>query len=83
MANLFTKDEDLKKSAPFIGFEILKRLQESGDGRVSIFEIAKSFQKSHKLSARSIYYGMLFLYSLDIISFDAPYLIKNITHVEN
>ena len=78
MANLFTKDEDLMKSAPFIGFEILKHLQSSKDGRVSIFEIAKIFQKTNKLSARSIYYGMLFLYSLDIVDFEEPYLIENV-----
>lgn len=77
MARLFTKDEDLKKSAPVIGFEILKRLQASEDGRISIFELAKSLRKSEVLGARSIYYGMLFLYSLDVIDFDEPYIIKN------
>lgn len=76
MANLFTKDEDLKKSAPVIGFEILKQLQISENGRISIFDLAKNLRKSDKLSARSIYYGMLFLYSLDVIDFDEPYLMK-------
>ncbi|WNM59706.1 hypothetical protein [Candidatus Nitrospira allomarina] len=66
------------KSAPFIGYEILKQLRGSADGRISIFDIAKSFQKTTKLSARSIYYGMLFLYSLDIVDFDEPYLIENV-----
>lgn len=76
MANLFTKDEDLMKSAPFIGSEILKQLQNSNDGRVSIFVIAKNLRKTNKITARSIYYAMLFLYSLDIVEFDEPYLIK-------
>lgn len=78
MTNLFTKDEDLKKSAPFIGSEILKYLHDSVDSRVSIFELAKNLRKNHRTTARSIYYGMLLLYSLDIIEFDEPYLIKNV-----
>jgi len=78
MANLFTKDEDLMKSAPFIGAEILKQLQSSDDGRISIFDLAKNLRKTNKTTVRSIYYGMLFLYSLDIVEFDEPYLIKNV-----
>lgn len=78
MANLFTKDEDLIKSAPYIGSEILKQLEGSDDGRISIFNLAKNLRKTNKISARSIYYGMLFLYSLDIVEFDEPYLIKNV-----
>jgi hypothetical protein len=78
MTNLFTKDEDLKKSAPFIGSEILKQLQSSEDGRISIFDLARNLRRENKTTARSIYYGMLFLYSLDIVEFDEPYLIKNV-----
>ena len=78
MVNLFTKDEDLMKSAPFIGSEILKQLQSSDDGRISIFDLAKNLRKTNKITARSIYYGMIFLYSLDIVEFDEPYLIKNV-----
>lgn len=80
MANLFTKDEDLMKSAPFIGSEILKQLQSSDDGRISIFDLAKNLRKTNKITARSIYYGMIFLYSLDIVEFDEPYLIKNVAN---
>jgi hypothetical protein len=79
MANLFTKDEDLMKSAPFIGSEILKHLNCSDDGRISIFELAKNLRKTHMITPRSIYYGMLFLYSLDIVKFNEPYVIKNVT----
>lgn len=78
MAKLFTKDEDLMKSAPYIGSRILKELQNSSDGRVSIFDLAKSLRKGNKITARSIYYGMLFLYCLDVVEFDEPYLIKNV-----
>lgn len=79
MANLFTKDEDLKRSAPFVGSEILKQLELSHDGRISIFDLARNLWRANRISARSIYYGMLFLYSLSIVEFDEPYLIKNVT----
>lgn len=78
MTNLFTKDENLMKSAPYIGAEILKQLQSRADGRISIFELAKNLRKTSNITARSIYYGMLFLYSLGIVEFDEPYLIRNV-----
>ncbi len=79
MTRLFTKDEDLTKSAPFIGSEILKQLNNSDDGRISIFDLAKRLRRTKKITARSIYYGMIFLYSLGIVEFDEPYLISNVT----
>ncbi|MAB43586.1 MAG: hypothetical protein CMK77_15085 [Pseudomonadales bacterium] len=75
MPSLFSKDDDLRKSAPVLGFEILKLLQESEESQVSIFDIAKTMAKSGGINARSIYYAMLFLYSLDIIEFQEPYLV--------
>jgi len=78
MANVFTKDEDLTKSAPYVGAEILKHLEYSADGRVSIFDLAKALRKGSNISVRNIYYGMIFLYSLDVVNFEEPYLIKNV-----
>ena len=75
MPSLFSKDDDLRKSAPVLGFEILKLLQESEESQVSIFDIAKTMAKSGGINARSIYYVMLFLYSLDIIEFQERYLV--------
>ncbi|NWN48006.1 hypothetical protein HT121_10395 [Pseudomonas sp. MAFF 301514] len=75
MPNLFSKDDDLQKSAPMLGFEILKLLRESEGFQVSIFDVAKTMSKSGGINARSIYYAMLFLYSLDIIDFQEPYLV--------
>jgi hypothetical protein len=75
LPNLFSKDDDLRKSAPVLGFEILKLLQESEGLQVSIFDIAKTMGKTGGINARSIYYAMIFLYSLDIIDFQEPYLV--------
>lgn len=75
MSNLFSKDEDLLKSSPYIGAEILKLLELSGQGRISIFDVASKLKSNNISSIRTVYYGMLFLYSLDIIDFENPYLI--------
>ena len=76
MSKLFSKDENLFQSAPYIGAEILKELQASSQEKISIFDLAKNLGKTKNFSARSIYYGMIFLYSLNIIEFNEPYLIK-------
>jgi len=75
LPSLFSKDDDLRKSAPVLGFEILKLLKASEESQVSIFDIAKTMAKSGGINARSIYYAMLFLYSLDILEFQEPYLV--------
>lgn len=77
MINLFNKDENLKKSAPYIGYEILKMLQNKKDNRISIFDVAHCLRKANNLSIRSVYFGMIFLYALSLIEFDEPYIIKN------
>lgn len=73
MLNLFSKDEDLSKSAPIIGGEILKILR--CERKVSIFTLAKILRKDKLIGVRSIYYGMIFLYVLDLIEFDEPYVV--------
>ena len=50
-------------------------IKASEESQVSIFDIAKTMAKSGGINARSIYYAMLFLYSLDIIEFQEPYLV--------
>lgn len=77
MANLVSKNENLGKSAPVIGAEILKLLNASENRMISIFDAARSLRKSNKIGAKSLYYGILFLYSLGIIEFDEPYIISN------
>ena len=75
MTNLFSKDEDLLKSSPYIGAKLLKLIEQSEQNRISIFEVASKLKKNNISSIRNIYYGMLFLYSLDIIEFEEPYLV--------
>ncbi|CEP36837.1 Putative uncharacterized protein [Halomonas sp. R57-5] len=75
MSNLFTKDEEFKNTAPIIGFEILQLIRNSEDKRVSIFEVAKVLRKKSNTSARGVYYGMIFLFSLGIVDFNEPYVV--------
>lgn len=75
MPDLFSKDEDILKSAPIVGFEILKLISSKEDSRISIFDVARKFKEKYRSNARAIYYGMIFLYAIDVIEFDAPYLV--------
>jgi hypothetical protein len=77
MPNLVSKNENLEKSAPVIGAEILKLINASENRMISIFDAARFLRKSNKIGAKSLYYGILFLYALDIIEFDEPYIISN------
>jgi len=77
MPSLISKDDDLATSAPVIGFAILKLLKEKELSRVSIFELAREIKKRDKAGVRGVYYGMLFLYSLGLIEFHAPYVSLN------
>lgn len=74
MPSLFSKDDDLRKTAPILGGEVLKLLKNADTSKVSIFDLAKEMTKTKGVNARSIYYAMLFLYSLDIIDFHEPYV---------
>lgn len=74
MLTLFSKNEDISKAAPIVGAKILELMSASKNEKVSIFDIAKVLKKSRGLGVRSIYYGVIFLYSLGIIDFDEPYV---------
>lgn len=72
--NLFSKDEDLRKSAPYAGMKILQLISSKENKQISIFDVALSFKDVDNLSVRSVYYGMLFLYSIEAIEFEEPYI---------
>ena len=76
MPDLFSKDEDLLKSAPYMGYKVLELIEASGRSRVSIFDVANGMKKDCKSSTRSLYYGVLFLFALELIDFEQPYLVR-------
>ncbi|HGP1209299.1 TPA: ABC-three component system middle component 6 [Klebsiella pneumoniae] len=73
MLKLFSKDERIEKSAPIVGSYILKLLEDRNC--ISIFELAKNLRKNRLIGVRSIYYGMIFLYALDLVVFNEPYVV--------
>ena len=73
MLKLFSKDERIEKSAPIVGSYILKLLENRDC--ISIFELARNLRKNRLIGVRSIYYGMIFLYALDLIDFNEPYVV--------
>ena len=73
MLKLFSKDEHIEKSAPIVGSHILKLLEKKDC--ISIFELARNLRKNRLIGVRSIYYGMIFLYALDLIDFNEPYVV--------
>jgi hypothetical protein len=76
--SLFSKNEDIEKSAPILGAKILAVFEKNKSERVSIFEVIKILKKEKRIGVRAIYYAIIFLYSVDLIEFDEPYLvIKN------
>ncbi|ADW72805.1 hypothetical protein Rahaq_1182 [Rahnella aceris] len=75
--NLFSKNEDITKSAPVVGAKILKIFRDKKINKISIFDIAKELKKNNTIGVRAMYYGLIFLYSVDMIYFEEPYVINN------
>lgn len=78
MPSLVSKDDDLRTCAPVIGYEILKMLRDNEGSKVSIFDAARLIKRKNRASPRSLYYGLVFLYSAGLIDFEAPYVILNV-----
>ena len=76
MASLFSKDEDLLKSALIVGADILKLLEESDSKKVSIYDVVRKLKNKNISGVRTIYFSMIFLHSLDLIEFNEPFLEK-------
>jgi len=76
MASLFSKDEDLLKSAPIVGADILRLLEKSDSNKVSIYDVVSKLKNKNISGVRTIYFSMIFLYSLDLIEFNEPFLEK-------
>lgn len=75
MSNIFLKDEAINKAPAVVGFEIARFLQESGKSQTSIFDVVDHFKREDWFSSNSFFYGLIFLYSVGLVDFEAPYLI--------
>ena len=72
--SLISKDENIKHSIIYIGYLILKDLSKSENARSTLYDIASSLSKQEVFSGEQLNYSLMFLFSLDIIEFEQPYI---------
>ena len=72
--SLISKDENIRHSIVYIGYLILKDLSKSEKGRNTIYDIASSLSKQEVFSGEQLNYSLMFLFALDIIDFEQPYI---------
>lgn len=60
----------LKSSAMYIGYHILKEIQEQGKEQISIYDISTALKAAGIGGSRQLIMGLSFLYSVDIIEFE-------------
>ncbi|MCB1091467.1 MAG: hypothetical protein KDL87_08045 [Verrucomicrobiae bacterium] len=70
---LVSKDEPLQTSMPNVGFLVLRYLERQPDKRATLGCIAKELRKYDVTHYRPLIFGLVFLHSVDAISFEAPY----------
>ncbi|GMK40559.1 hypothetical protein PCCS19_36150 [Paenibacillus sp. CCS19] len=66
--------KNTKTSSVYIGYLILKVIKESGSNKISIYRVSDALKKNGIVHSRQLIFGLLFLYSLNILKFEEPYL---------
>ena len=70
---LVSKDEPLQTSMPNVGFLVLRYLEKQPDKRATLGSIAKELRRHEVSHYRPLIFGLVFLHSIDALSFEAPY----------
>ncbi|MBL4617756.1 MAG: hypothetical protein JKY46_08665 [Robiginitomaculum sp.] len=78
MSNLFITDEDIETAPPVVGYKIMQLLEKKEGGQISIFEVTDKLKKEKWFSSRHLYLGMIFLFSVGLIEFKQPYIVKHV-----
>lgn len=60
----------LKSSSMYIGYHILKEMQEQNVDRVSIYDVSNKLKSAGIGGSRQLIMGLSFLYSVGIIDFE-------------
>lgn len=71
---LINENENVKSSIVYVGFLILKELEQSKSNRISIYKIADILRKNSISHSRQLTLALTFLYSLGLIKFEEPYI---------
>jgi len=70
---LVSKDEALHTSMPNVGFHVLRFLEKQPEKRATLGAIAKELRKQDVQKYRPLLFGLVFLHTIEAISFEAPY----------
>lgn len=76
MNTLVSKDEPLKTSMPYVGYLVLKKLEKTEEGRLSLAEISHHLTKQGVTKSRPMMFALIFLHMAGLIDFRAPYIYK-------
>jgi hypothetical protein len=78
MTSLFLAGEQVDASPPIVAYKIMSLIKTKGDEKVSIFDITDGFRKEKWFSYNNIVLGLIFLYTVGLIDFDEPYVVKDV-----
>lgn len=75
MSNLMMKEEEIKTTPIYLGYKILKLVQNKPDSRLSIFELIEKLKREFKIvHYRQIILALTFLYVAGVVDFTEPYI---------
>lgn len=60
----------IKSSAMYIGYLILKEIQNRDTEKISIYDVSKALKKAGITSSRQLVLGLSFLYAVNIVEFE-------------
>ena len=60
----------IKSSAMYIGYLILKEIQNRDTEKISIYDASKALKKAGITSSRQLILGLSFLYAINIVEFE-------------
>lgn len=60
----------IKSSAMYIGYLILKEIQNRDTEKISIYDASKALKKAGITSSRQLVLGLSFLYAVNIVEFE-------------
>ncbi len=75
---LFEKNSPVKNSIIYQSFLILKQVKKQGKTRVSIYNLLNIIKTNNpECNPKQVFYGLMILYLLGIITFDSSYVTVN------
>lgn len=67
---MLVSKNNIKTSAMYIGYLILKELKGKDTNKISIYDVSKILKDNRITSSRQLILGLSFLYSVDIVEFE-------------